>query len=206
MGKYDINTSSIGEAWKEALSLVSRYGRTVFDKDEKLYEILGMYIKIKDPNENDSIIKKYGDALIIQQMKKNFFSLENIPSWGYSYGQRLTNYEGINQIETIKRKLLDNIESKSATICLNYPKGDLIHSPCINVLDFKVRNNTMILNTFFRSQDICKKMYADAICLTLILKDISAALKIENTELILYIASAHIYDKDLEKGRKILNE
>ena len=48
-------------------------------------------------------------------------------------------------------------------------------------------------------------MYADAICLTLILNDLARTLKIKNTELNLYIMSAHIYENDLEKAKEIIN-
>ena len=206
MENYYIKENSIGKAWKESIKLINEKGQVIHDGEDKLYEILGLHIRIENPNENDSFIKKFGDISMIEWMKKNFFSNENILNWGYSYGQRLKNYDGINQLESVKEKLLKNIESKSATICLNNPKGDKKHSPCINVLDFKVRDNTVILNTFFRSQDICKKMYADATCLTLILNDMAKTLNVENTELNLYIMSAHIYEKDLEKGKQIINE
>lgn len=43
---------------------------------------------------------------MIEWMKNNFFSDKNVLDWGYSYGQRLTNYEGINQIKNVKEKLL----------------------------------------------------------------------------------------------------
>ena len=73
-------------------------------------------------------------------------------------------------------------------------------------LDFKLRNDTLILNTFFRSQDICKKMYADTICLTEILNDMAETLKIKNTQLNLYIMSAHIYENDFKRGKELINE
>lgn len=201
-----ITKNSIGEAWKESLKLIYEQGKNIYDGEDKLYEVLGLHIEIENPDENDSFIQKYGDLSMIEWMKKNFFSNDNVLNWGYSYGQRLKDYNGINQLENVIEKLQKNIESKSATICLNNPNEDKKHSPCINILDFKVRDNKVILNTFFRSQDICKKMYADAICLTIILNDISKALNIENTELNLYIMSAHIYENDLEKGKKIINE
>lgn len=205
MGNY-IKENSIGMAWKNAIKTVLKDGKPVFDGEIKLYEVMNMHIVIDNPSERDEFIEKNGDLSMIDWMKNNFFSIDSILDWGYSYGQRLTNYEGINQIENVKKKLLKNQDSKSATICLNCPKEDEKHSPCINVLDFKVRNDSVILNTLFRSQDICKKMYADAICLTLILNDIAETLKIKNTQLNLYIMSAHIYENDLEKGKEIVNE
>lgn len=206
MENYFIKGDSIGEAWKKAIETIIENGMTIFDGDEKLYEVLGLQIKVVNPSENDIIIEKKGDLTMIEWMKKNFFSKDNVLNWGYSYGKRLMDYQGINQLENIKKKLLNNIESKSATITLNCPLEDKKHSPCINILDFKVRNNTVILNTFFRSQDICKKMYADAVCLTIILNDIADALHIKNKELNLYIMSAHIYENDFEKGKEIINE
>lgn len=201
-----IKENSIGMAWKNAIETVFEKGKTVFDGEVKLHELLGVHIVIENPSEKDEFIQKNGDLSMIEWMKNNFFSEKNVLDWGYSYGQRLTNYKGINQIENVKEKLLKNPESKSATICLNNPKGDEKHSPCINILDFKLRNNTLILNTFFRSQDICKKMYADAICLTEILNDMAETLKIKNTQLNLYIMSAHIYENDFERGKELLSK
>ena len=205
MENYFIKENSVGKAWQEAMKTIIEKGTITFDDNKKLHEILGLHIKIAKPSESDTIIEKKGDKDMIEWMKKNFFSKDKVLNWGYSYGKRITDYLGINQLENIKQKLLNNINSKSATISLNNPSEDKKHSPCINILDFKVRNNTVILNTFFRSQDICKKMYADAICLTLILNDLARTLKIKNTELNLYIMSAHIYENDLEKAQEIIN-
>ena len=201
-----IKKNSIGLAWRNAIEKVFEKGKTVHDGEVKLHELLGLHITIDNPSEDDEFIKKNGDLSMIEWKKNNFFSDKNVLDWGYSYGQRLTNYEGINQIKNVKEKLLKNPESKSATICLNNPKGDEKHSPCINILDFKLRNDTLILNTFFRSQDICKKMYADTICLTEILNDMAETLKIKNTQLNLYIMSAHIYENDFKRGKELINE
>ena len=39
----------------------------------------------------------------------------------------------------------------------------------------------------------------------LVLNDLARTLKIKNTELNLYIMSAHIYENDLEKAKEIIN-
>ena len=122
MENYYIKEHSIGKAWQEAIKLISKNGKAVLDGEEKLYEILGLQIKIEKPNINDPILEKKGQQDMITWMKNNFFSNNEVLNWGYSYGQRLTNYEGINQLENIEQKLLTNIDSKSATICLNSPK------------------------------------------------------------------------------------
>jgi len=74
-------------------------------------------------------------------------------------------------------------------------------------LDFKIRDDTLIVSGFFRSQDIGKKMYADALELLNIGHAISKELDIvKNISIIHFISSAHIYKEDITDMYKIFDK
>ncbi|MDD4352886.1 MAG: thymidylate synthase [Candidatus Nanoarchaeia archaeon] len=201
-----IKSESIGNAWKDALKLIKYKGNSVYDGEIKLKEIINLIFEIENPLENDEIIKKFGDEAMIKFMFSNFLEQEPVLNWGYSYGQRIFNFENIDQLEDIKQKLKKNTESKSATLCLMNPPKDKNHSPCINVLDFKIRDGHLILTAFFRSQDIGKKFYADALCITHLGKMITKEFENIPIKLVMNIVSAHIYEPDLKRVNEIIGE
>lgn len=202
-----ITQPSVGMAWISAIERVLSDGQYVKDGDVSLKEILNLTVSITQPLCDfcdDDILKVYGNKEMISMMENNFFVEDPINGWGYSYAQRIKDFDGINQYAEIVAKLKKNPETKSATIILNKPKDDKKHIPCVNILDFKLRNNTLILNTFFRSQDIAKKMYADAICLSKIAQKVANELDIKNKILNIYVMSAHIYEIDIENAQRIV--
>lgn len=137
-------------------------------------------------------------------MRNNFLLNEPITNWGYSYGQRFTNFDGIDQIGGVVEKLKKNPNSKSATITLMNPLGDSHHMPCIVALDFKIREGKLMTTAFFRSQDAGKKIYADIICLGEIAKKIADRVGVAVGALSILTASLHFYEEDREKFSKLL--
>lgn len=139
-------------------------------------------------------------------MKKNFLKREPIKEWGYSYGSRIFNFNGMNQLREVVKKLKEKPESKSAVITLNNPLSDFnTHFPCLNLLDFKIRGRKKVFTTaFFRSQDVGKKIYADILALGEISKMVANSLKTNVGPLTLIIVSAHIYQEDFNKVNQLI--
>jgi thymidylate synthase len=188
-----------GEAWKKAALEVFKVGSPIKDGDVNLKELLNIFLSIENPLGTDAIMDRYADAKMIEWMRNNFLSNNPVDSWGYSYGQRFTDFGGINQIQDVIQKLKKNPESKSATITLMNPEGDKHHMPCIVALDFKIRNKQLMLTAFFRSQDVGKKIYADIICLGEIEKEIADSIGVAMGPLNILIVSLHAYEADFEK-------
>lgn len=199
-----IRANKIGEAWKKPLLEIYKHGKIIDDDKGKIKELLDFLIIIRGIEENDPIIKRYANKKIIEWMKQNFEKTEPIDNWGYSYGQRLYNFGGINQIKSIIQKLKKNSAAKSATISLMLPPNDIRHVPCLIALDFKIRNKKLITTAFFRSQDIGKKIYADAISIKSLASKIAKALSMPVAEFVFFIKSAHFYLDDLEQLKDIL--
>ncbi|MDD3434572.1 MAG: thymidylate synthase [Candidatus Pacebacteria bacterium] len=199
-----IKANNLGEAWKKSLFKIYKYGKIMDDDKGKIKELLDFLIIIRQIKKNDPIIKRYANKKTIKWMKQNFEQTEPMNNWGYSYGQRLYNFGGVNQIKSIIQKLKKNPVAKSATISLMLPPNDTKHVPCLVALDFKVRNKKLITTAFFRSQDIGKKFYADAIAIKLLTNKIAKALSIQLTEFVFFIKSAHFYLDDIGQLKDML--
>lgn len=195
-----------GEAWKKAMKLVMSNGSLITDGEEFLKECLHLVILIGNPLKNDKILKKFADKKLLKFMERNFLKCEPISNLGYSYGSRIFDFRGINQVDEVVKKLSKKPESKSATIILSDPYYDFHgHSPCVSLLDFKIRKRNLITTAFLRSQDIGKNIYADIIMIGRVSKIIADRLEIKLGPLILFIASAHIYKKDWPAANKLIS-
>lgn len=201
-----LHSKSAGTLWLQAMKKVFLEGHNIKDEEQNLKECLSVLITVDNPTIIDEEIKKYGDTTMIEWMKNNFLSLNPVDNWGYNYGQRMYSYNNnYNQFEKVINKLKKNPESKSATITFTNPGQDNKHAPCIVSLDLKIRNNKIVGNAFFRSQDAGKKFYADIMCIGEIMNLASKELDIEVGELNIFIASLHIYESDFEKIKNICN-
>ena len=200
-----IKAYSIGEAWQLSLQSILANGVEIPDDKGTILEIAPFFIEMIDPPLNDAIIDSYGNKATLDFLNKNFNDLTPIDDWGYSYAQRLYSLDNTDQMEDVIATLNKNSFSKSATISLLLSQQDKKHKPCLTTLDFKIRESNLIINAFFRSQDIGNKMYGDALELIKIGRSMGQKLPIKKIILIHTICSAHIYSIDIERLQPILN-
>lgn len=199
-----LRSYSIGEAWLLSLQAVIAQGGEINNGDETILEIVPLCIEIIHPTVPDKIIDTYGDKYYLQFLSSNFSDVTPVLDWGYSYAQRLYSFNDANQIEGVIKKLSGDPFSKSVTITLLNNTQDKTHTPCLTTLDFKIRDEVLIIHAMFRSQDIGKKMYGDALEILKIGNNIIQKVPAKKIMLIHMIASAHIYLDDLERVRSIL--
>lgn len=201
-----ISAKSAGEAWLKVIRLVYESGGQVRDGSELLNEVLNAVVEVENAQTIDDIIERFSDRDMITWMKSNFFVQEEIPEFGFSYAQRLRDFQHVDQIKGVIDRLRRNPEAKSATISLLMPGADSKHVPCITTLDFKQRGGKLHLIAFVRSQDVARKLHADILVLGEIQKEVASSLGVEAGSVILHVASAHIYHKDLPFVERILKE
>lgn len=201
-----IAVKTAGEAWLKVVRLVFESGGQVRDGSELLNEVLNIVVEVENAQTIDDTIERFSDRDMITWMKSNFFSQEEILDFGFSYAQRLRDYQGIDQIQGVIDRLHRNPEAKSATISLLMPVADNKHVPCITTLDFKQRGGELHLIAFVRSQDIARKLHADILTLGEIQKEVASTLGVATGSLILHVASAHIYHRDFPFVEQVLKE
>ena len=197
-----IEKNTIGEVWLEATKYILKNGKKINYRETELLEVLNLQLIINEPNVKDEIVEKYGDKDVLEYMQKNFKTDENV-GFGYTYKQRFFDYQGTNQIENSLANLEKRENSMDAIFSTLIPKEDVKHVPCLAMLQYIVRDKTLIITATFKSQDIGKKSYADYIEITKLFEPVKEKLELLKMKIIANITSAHIYKEDIEKLKKL---
>ena len=196
----EIREETIGQAWKKLVTLTKNNGVPLADEG---IEILDVNIKFKhDFNSEDSILKKYADKKMIENMQKVFFSNEE-NDLGHSYFENMRSPYGNDYTTDIVRVLEEKRNSKRATLTLNGSGNGKI--PCINVINFLIRDEKLNIYYFSRGQDAYKKFYADALVIATMQLNIAKKLFVDIGEITGYITSSHIYNTDMIDINRFLN-
>jgi len=199
----DIKASTIGECWIKCIKHIMNNGDEHFDEDTKIKEILGLSVEIENPKLDDKIIQEFGDKIVINRTLDKFSKGAIMPDRPFTYGACIYDKNGIDQFEWLIKRLKVKQETKSATICLLTEGNEDANLPCLTTIDVKIRNKKLILQFFFRSQNIFGRQYANLLALVKLQNDIANRCSVKIGSLKGYIASAHIYEYDFEQAKLI---
>jgi len=201
-----IRVDNAGKAWIQAVRYIWNEGEIVLDKNDRLRETLNIILEIENPTERTEDIEKLIPRESIQEVIDLTFKKEPNKKWGYSYGERMFDFKGINQVQWAIERLNKNPTTKSATIGTLMPEKDMKaeHIPCMNLLDFKKRNGKLNIVVVFRSHDYGKKALPDFIALGELLKQVSDATNSEIGKIICHSISAHVYESEFETINRII--
>lgn len=189
--------SSIGEIWQKCIKLVLDEGTWTYDEDVRIKEILGISVYVENPNISDSIIERFGDHSVIDHTFKKFERGVVMNDRPFTYAECIYNKNGVDQFQWLVDRLKSKKESKSATISLLTEGKNDINLPCLNIIDAKIRDNCLIFQFFYRSQNIFGRQYANLLALAKLQHDLAQKLDVGIGFLSGYVASAHIYEYDI---------
>ncbi len=198
-------TGTAGNNWLEYCKLVLEYGSDFHDEGEKIKELLDVFILFDNFDPNDSIFVKYGNPHTIDLYKQKMISLEIIPELNTTYGKRLYAQQGFDQIKWLTDRLKRKPETKSATISLLLPDDPGPRIPCLTTIDCKVRGGKLHMTVFFRSQNVARS-YANFISVHYLHEKIAIDSGHPLGQMKFIVSSAHIYERDIEPVKKILEE
>lgn len=198
-----ISVNNIGECWINSIKYIVNNGNEHFDEDVKIKEVLGLSVEIKNPNLKDKIIENFGDTSVIYRTLDKFSKGISMPDRPFTYGECIYNKNGIDQFEWLVNRIKSKKETKSATISLLTPGDENPNLPCLNTIDIKIRDNKLVLQFFFRSQNIFGRQYANLLALVKLQNDLAKRCDVEIGHIRGYIASAHIYEYDFEQAFQI---
>jgi thymidylate synthase len=162
-----IRSKTAGQVWIAAINAVMQEGSYLRETDVHTQELTDLFVEVEDGQLYDDILEEHANPKTIKWMvDENFGGTEPVLDWGYCYGMRLRNFNGVDQVSKVIEKLKLDAETRSATINLIKPEDDFNgHMPCITTLDVKIRSGKLHVTGFFRSQDVGKKLYADILAL-----------------------------------------
>ncbi len=194
-----IECDTIGEVWQETYDVIIKNGKSIRDNNEELIELLHVFLIVNSP-EKEIPISQGQNKVMKKWMQENFTQILRVPELNncWSYGWRLFNFQGVNQIDWIIEKLKNKPESKSATISMLQRAGEESYIPCVSLLDFKIRSNQLWLTATCRSLDFGQKAIHNMTNLAELSRSVANRLDISQIRLFMQINSAHIYRKDLK--------
>lgn len=173
---------------------------------------------------DDYLIK--GEALAdyvdsINHKDKIYLHHRNDEGFVYTYPERLKDYitideygeiEEIDQLDVICERLENNLGSNRAIANLYHAGFDhnAIDIPCLQLIQALVRDDTLYLSVFFRSNDIYGAFPSNMMFLSNIGLIIQERLNeqypnIQFKGIDYHVTSAHIYQTDMDAVEKLLN-
>lgn len=198
-----IHAQSIGECWLESIRYVLNHGEPHHDGEVGLLELLGLAVEISSPREEDPLISAHGDPTVLSRTFAKFARGASMPERPFTYGQRIFDMDGVDQLDWMVERLQRKPDTKSATINLLVPGSTAANLPCLTTLDAKIRRGRLDLQFFFRSQNIFGRQYANLAALARLHSDLAQRCSTVGGVLRGYIASAHIYAFDVDDARKL---
>ncbi len=198
----EIKQQPLGDAWVEYLRVILTQGSWLPDDREPIIEGPPVFLELNDARKDDPIIQEFGSSHIIEIYSRKMFSRELIVELNSTYGSRLFDWDGVDQVATAVDRLKKRWWSKSAAIGLIAPLETMPRVPClINLLPL-IRKNRLILNATFRSQNAFNS-YGNFIGLRALQELIAKRLDVAPGVLRVMAYAPHIYESDIARASEI---
>lgn len=210
---HSVVADKIPDAWVLVLQRIRKYGQIIENSYGTPWQEL---IDLKIVTD-DSLDDKFPDyipfnKLFIDNYCNEMISGEISPSVKYTYGSRLRNWFGDDQIKILIKKLIDNPKSTSAVMNLWDIEDNLGNgSPCLTNIWCRISEGKMSLTAVFRSNDMFGAWIANAYGLRVLQNHIidrinqESELNLKTGKLITISQSAHIYNDCWERADKVIN-
>lgn len=143
-----------------------------------------------------------------EKYKLQIMTAKDEPTLSYTYGKRLRNHEGVDQVQSIIKKIQEQHWSRRAVgILWNVAMDDgSKHPPCLNLVHALVKDDLLYLTAYLRSNDIFRAWPENALALRTMQKEIADAVGVEMGFLTTISGSAHIYEDNFQKAHDILQQ
>jgi len=196
----DLKFGSLGETWINLVNLTVQAGVRL---DGGGCELLGVKAAFPAAADGDPLIGRFGDRQMIAEMKKVFFA-DTPNALGHNYAGLMRGPGGRRDLQDVISLLRTHPASKRAVVTLCGGTDGKV--PCINVIQFLVREGLVQTMYFARGQDAFKKFYADGLCIATLARSVADGLELPAGGVAGFIASSHIYPEDLPAIQKMLAE
>lgn len=211
-----VHGTTAAMTWLKILNNIMRYGRnktTRYTQENELKELLNVMAVVTDENPDKPYLPHFFPFTEkdLESYYPQVLSPKQIPGIAYTYGQRLRNYDGVDQIQNIidliknrpfsKKMIAVTAKVKDDWSAVN--KGD---TPCLTQIVCSVEDGKLFMTTHFRSQDMVHGWPRNVFSLRKLQKLIADEAGIAMGAFVMITHSAHIYSDDYALVEKILAE
>ena len=201
------------DVWFKLLKTVNKLGKikkSQYGEDQREAIAITTVISAEDPDNPE-----WTDLFPFTKEELLFYYPQVItPNYHegleYTYGQRMMDHEGINQIDSIVEQLKKENFTRRAVVCLWDVKKDNNSSkpPCVTLVNALVNDNKLHLTTYMRSNDVYGAWPRNSLALRklqkIILERVGNNLQLGNLSIVLN--SAHFYKRDFNKINEIIEK
>ncbi|MDO8451512.1 MAG: thymidylate synthase [bacterium] len=213
---FRVHGKTVAQTWLKILNEILRYGRnktTRYTQENELKELLNVMAVVYEENPDTPYLPHYFpfSKKDLDTYYPQVLSAKQIPGIAYTYGQRLRNHDGIDQIQNIidliktrpfsKKMVAFTANVKEDWSAVN--KGD---TPCLTQIVCSIQDGKFFMTTHFRSQDMVHGWPRNVFSLRKLQKLIADETGYPMGAFVMITHSAHIYSDDYELVEKILTE
>lgn len=215
---FVVRRGKAAEGWLDILKNIMAFGKVKGSQyGERQKELVDLITII----ENEDLNKPYlPDYLALTERQINDYiptiTTAKKTEWSkYTYGQRLREYNGVDQIQDIIDLIAKTPYSRRAVA--STWNVELDHAsdnpPCLDLVQVLVQNKKLYLTVYIRSNDMFLAWPENAFGIlalqNLIVEEANrknSELNLEKGSVIIISASAHIYERNWEEAKQILKE
>ncbi|WP_409201002.1 thymidylate synthase [Methanobrevibacter sp. DSM 116169] len=225
---HEIEGNEIADCWEKIVKEIMNEGHLVNDERGSLTkELLNVVTCINDPFgikdgdffgmsksleklDNIRIPDDYfweGDKLKVYSEQ---FISDDKQGFVYTYGNRLrAHFDRIDQIGKSIERLKTCRESRRAISLTWDPTidADSDEVPCMILVDFKIRDDTLYTTALWRSHDIYGAWFPNAVGLAYLSKYVSSEIgDVSLGPITIHSISAHVYEVNFDEAEKVKNK
>lgn len=213
---FRIHGQTAAQTWLKILQNIMRYGRnktTRYTQENELKELLNIMAVVYNENPDDPYLPHYF-PFTEKDLKVYYpqvLSAKQIPGIAYTYGQRLRDHDGVDQIQNIIDLIKNRPFSKkqvafTAKIKEDWNEVNKGDTPCLTQILCSVQDGKLFMTTHFRSQDMLHGWPRNVFSLLKLQKLIGDEAGYPLGTFMMITHSAHIYSDDYELAEKIIAE
>lgn len=208
---FRIEGRKVADVWLMVLDRILKFGHEKMSQyGEKQKELVDIMTVIYGDNPDEPYIPPYFNFTKedLVSYYPQMITAGIIEGVEYTYGSRLRNRSGINQIEAIIEELRSESYSRRAIAFTWNVEKDCrnVKSPCLNLVQALVQDNILYFTAYFRSNDMFRAWPQNAYGLLKIQKEIAEALDLIIGKMTIISCSAHIYERDFFEAQKMIEK
>ncbi|MFF3443315.1 hypothetical protein [Streptosporangium sp. NPDC002721] len=174
---------------------VTHNGGPALDDRGPIIEAPSVLFEVTGLAWDDPVLKCYGDAGKIPLYSSKFSERSIVPPFKYSYGGRLRQFLGVDQLGWVADVLRAKPYTKSGWISLTTPGEPPDAVPCLTSLAFRLRAGRLVMTAAFRSQNVFTS-YLNYVPLRGIQSEVADGLTVGCGSMRVFVDVPHIYTAD----------
>lgn len=199
------------DLWLKILDRIIKYGREKKSQyGEMQRELVGLVSVINGEDPEDPYLPEW-TAFTKEELDAYYSQVltADIPdTLEYTYGSRLRDHKGIDQIQSIVDQI--NNEDYTRRACAftwDVEKDDLNpKAPCLDLVQVLVNERAIHMTCYFRSNDMYEAWPRNALALRAMQKEIADKTEKQMGKLMIVSNSAHIYERNYEDAMEKVSE